>query len=292
MLKLTSVTRNCAVKAARHIVLVHSARNGHCLWPPLKAALLCPQNSSYSASAAPSRASSAAEPGGDAAASGSPALKVQTLVAAKGTQRGRLAGAIAAQIRNTGMASVAAMGPDAAYVALRSAVVAGEYLRKEQSRQEIAFAAERQSVKGGSGRDGEDQVEMRFSIRLIPVTAATETHGWPPAVERQVDVRISQSSNVGNVASFLARTITEDSGIPAMRGMGASAVSQALKASILAQQYLIKDADSGSTGPDASHPRELLLVPLLLRSVVDGNRRVEMVLRCHLFSNASSAAGS
>lgn len=178
---------------------------------------------------------------------------------------------------------VAAMGPESAYAALRSIATAGEYLGSERPRDELAVTVER----GSAGKDpgGAELFELRLRVRLEP-KAATE------AEEREV--RVAQATNIGRVASFVARAMGEKGGVPALRGMGAAAASQALKAVTIAQKY-VRD----------ERAEELVVTPRVVRvlgenqgargdrDLTEGRKRsMEFVLRCRCVSLVDIAAGS
>merc|ERR1740129_2139326 len=74
-------------------------------------------------------------------------MRPRELVVSRRTDRGRLAGAVAAQVRSIGTASVVAMGPESVFVALRAIITAGEFLRRERPGKELAVALEQRSVE-------------------------------------------------------------------------------------------------------------------------------------------------
>lgn len=192
------------------------------------------------------------------------ATEKQRLVAAKGTEPGRLAGAIASQIRGLGAASVVAMGPAAAYVALKSAIIAGEFLKGEKPGQEVAFALKREDVSGDS-----DDIELQFCIALLPSPSEV------PSGDKKI--LVSKTTNVGKLGSYMAKVYEEEAFVPPLHGRGEVAVSQALKATMIANTYVTQ-------GPKAlAEGEELVLAPQMVRTIkVDGNRTMEIVLRWRL----------
>eukprot|EP00927_Polykrikos_kofoidii_P044676 TRINITY_DN38579_c0_g1_i2.p1 TRINITY_DN38579_c0_g1~~TRINITY_DN38579_c0_g1_i2.p1 ORF type:complete len:198 (+),score=54.86 TRINITY_DN38579_c0_g1_i2:513-1106(+) len=143
------------------------------------------------------------------------------------------------------------MGPAACYAALRAVAVAGEYLREDRPGEELLISPERES----RGAASDSLFEMRLDVRcMAKVDVAVP----------EVTVNVAQKTNVGNVASFVARALLEaeadqsKKGFPAFRTMGGPAASQALKAALIAKGYLSQDDG-----------RELALVPRLEKRYVD-----------------------
>lgn len=211
----------------------------------------------------------------------------EALVVARGTEPGRLAGAVAARLRADAPAHVSAMGPSAAYVALRAIARAGEYLHRERPRHELAVTVQRSSA--GKDSEGLEMFGMRLVVRL-------EAKADVEAKEREV--RVAQATNIGHVASFLARALAESKGLPALRGMGPAAACQALKAAAIAQGYVQRElggemvftprvvriltGPAGGSGAAGSTPPE--------DSSEQRKRSMEMVLRCRCIQTPSGKA--
>jgi len=207
------------------------------------------------------------------------------LQVASGTAQGRLAGAVAARLRAETPAVLSAMGPQAAYTAIRAIAIAGDYLRRERPRQELAVTVERTS--SGKDAEGLEMFRLRLNVRLEPKEEKE-------AEEREV--RVAQGTNIGHVASFLARALGESRGVPAIRGMGAAATSQALKAAAIAQGYVQRDLGG-----------ELVFTPRVARILTGASepseasragsseqrkRSMEMVLRCRCIGPPSKKASA
>merc|ERR1712048_98647 len=96
----------------------------------------------------------------------------------------------------------------------------------------------------------------------------------------------AQATNVGKVASYVAKLLAEGNRIPALRGVGAASMSQALKAAVVAGKFVANDSGG-----------ELVLTPRLAKAFHRGKsnqensseaserrRAVEIVLRCRSVS--------
>merc|ERR1740129_2029971 len=137
-------------------------------------------------------------------------MRPRELVVSRRTDQGRLAGAVAAQVRSIGTASVVAMGPEAVFVALRAIITAGEFLRRERPGKELAVALEQRSVeRRGSAEEEQEEldatgplVEMRLGARLLPRSRVA-------ADGEEVAVRVAQGTNLYKAASFVARAVEE-----------------------------------------------------------------------------------
>jgi len=196
---------------------------------------------------------------------------VRRLVCAGGTDAGKLAGAICGSIRLSGAAVVVAMGPSAVHRALRSVSIAGEFMREERPSDDVGAAVTQHAV----GSDGTD-VEMRLLVACYPQASSRADSA------KEKDVLVAQATNVGKVASFLAKAMDEENWSPVLHGMGHQAISQALKASVVARKYA-----------KLEEGEDLIVVPRIIKTYVtkDASRkRVEMVLRLRRSKRAEGAA--
>eukprot|EP00929_Paragymnodinium_shiwhaense_P106017 TRINITY_DN71106_c1_g1_i4.p1 TRINITY_DN71106_c1_g1~~TRINITY_DN71106_c1_g1_i4.p1 ORF type:complete len:276 (+),score=81.54 TRINITY_DN71106_c1_g1_i4:215-1042(+) len=212
------------------------------------------------------RSSSSRAPPGGKAESG-------MLIASSETTHSKLAGAIAARIRYSGKADVTALGPQACYNALRAVAVAGEFLRDDIGEKELLCRADRL----------ERPADKVYETTLHVTCAAR------PAVVEEVPIYIAQETNIGKVASFVARTLQEqqDKQVPALRAMGADAASQAIKAAMIADTFLRKEAGTQlllslrqdkQLKKDASAEAEKAKI----------KKRVQLVLACRSIKTAES----
>lgn len=109
--------------------------------------------------------------------------------------------------------------------------MAGEFLRKERPKEEVAVLVDQ--VSGGFGPDGEEIFQTRIHASLAPREAQ--------AAEKEVDVFVAEATNVRKVAVFVARSLSEGGPVPALHAMGPAAVAQALKAAAIARGFVASD---------------------------------------------------
>eukprot|EP00933_Yihiella_yeosuensis_P029259 TRINITY_DN22928_c0_g1_i2.p1 TRINITY_DN22928_c0_g1~~TRINITY_DN22928_c0_g1_i2.p1 ORF type:complete len:251 (+),score=56.89 TRINITY_DN22928_c0_g1_i2:79-831(+) len=215
----------------------------------------------------------------------SPSKPSDKLIVSKSADIGKLGGAIAARLRAGGSATLCAMGPQAVYLALRAVARSAEYVSKEKPKEEVLLVAEQSSdATLASKSSPEGNVEMRLEAKMFP-KPTSENH-------EEEAVLVAQKSNVGNTAAFLAARLSERSNAkgdanPSLRGMGATAASQALKAVAIARTYVAK-----------AHPGEDVLVhPKIVkkdRPLQEGEevakKTLEFVLQCRRMKVVTTSA--
>ncbi|CAE6960953.1 erg10 [Symbiodinium sp. CCMP2592] len=161
----------------------------------------------------------------------------EVLIASAAGNISKLGGAVASRLREGQVARLSAIGPPALHSALRSLTLSGHWLSKEKEDQELLFIAERHVQK----QDQNEYIEMRLVAELLPKSGKKA---------REEVVPISQKTNVGQAAAFMASRLAEEPDVTlALRSVGAVAGSQAIKALVIARKYVQK-----------AHPGEDLVV--------------------------------
>lgn len=160
------------------------------------------------------------------------------LMASAQTDVSKLSGALAARLRASGSASVKAMGPKAVQSATRALLRCRYWLQQERADYETWLLVDRIHTENEKDALGELLIEAR----------------WAPTSEmrEEEEVLVSQKSNIGQVASFVANRLAEEPRVaPALKSVGPQAASQALRALAIARKYVAK-----------AHPgEELFLLP-------------------------------
>jgi len=189
----------------------------------------------------------------------------QPLVVSRTSNVGKLAGAIIGRIRSNDTKTMSVIGPTAAHMALKAVVIAAGYLNADggAKRRSLAIVPERQELPGRDGR------EATFGM-LIKIHIVSE-----PKLEDMPEVYVSQNTNVGQMAGvMMSKLRTGD--MVTLAGMGAPAMGNALKATMIAQSYL----DNDSPNDSEVRPGTLALVPRSDTFKEDDQERVRMLLSC------------
>eukprot|EP00434_Breviolum_minutum_P010565 symbB.v1.2.009318.t1/scaffold585.1/size314277/8 len=190
----------------------------------------------------------------------------EVLMASSRTEVSKLSGAIASRLRETNRAKVKAMGPLALQTATRALLRSGDWLRQERTDQDIWVSCERTHSETKEGSKVESHKELLLEARLLP----KETETSIP----EEDVFVSQKSNIGHVAAFVATRLKEEPNVaPTLRSVGPQAANQALRAMAIARGFVAND-----------HPgEELLFLPReeKKREGKEGEHLLQLVLVCH-----------
>lgn len=173
---------------------------------------------------------------------------------------GKLAGAIAAQMREHGEAAISVVGPVASYMAVKSIVICNKYLADTLDGKDLGFYPEKLEITGESATEGVSTVGMMLHIR--PVAAVT--------FGDQPEIFAAGSTNVGLLAGLISNRF-KSADVVTVGGMGANAVSSALKATMIAQRYMEE-----SLGKD----EVLVLVPKFNEFEEHDEQRMRMLLGC------------
>eukprot|EP00435_Cladocopium_sp_Y103_P058568 s512_g20.t1 len=191
--------------------------------------------------------------------------RTEVLMASAQTDVSKLSGALAARLRASGSASVKAMGPNAVQSATRALLRCRYWLQQERADHETWLLVDRVHTENEKDALGELVIEAR----------------WAPTARSMLEeeeVLVSQKSNIGQVASFVANRLAEEPHVaPALKSVGPQAASQALRALAIARKYVAKE-----------HPgEELLLCPREEKKSQEGGRGRrgdhyrQLVLVCH-----------
>jgi len=181
------------------------------------------------------------------------------LMASAKSNVGKLAGAIAAQIRTHGVAVVSAVGPQASYMVLKATIIADKYLQDTLSGKRLAVVPKKNDITGEEA-GGTDTVGLHLHIRPLPEVE--------PAV--QPDIFSSGNTNVGLMAGLMSNMLKK-ADVVTLGGMGANAVSSALKATIIAQGFMADTLGETSV---------LAIVPRMNEFDEGGEKRSRMLLAC------------
>lgn len=181
------------------------------------------------------------------------------LVASRASNVGKLAGAIVHRVRTDSMPSISVIGPDAAYMALKSVIIASSYIKDTHAGKAFAVVTERREVMDPNALDLKHGLLLH--VRLVPDRVPT----LPP------NLLVAGDANPGLVAGLMANILRESASVT-LACMGASATSKALKATMIAQRYV---AEMLSEGTGA-----LALLPTYDSIVEKGEERHRILLRC------------
>jgi len=152
------------------------------------------------------------------------------LVAARGSNVGKLAGAIAAQVRGHGVAVLSAVGPEACYNALKATIIAGSYLEDTHGGKLLAAEPSVRLMTGAfTDAHGVKQDVWATILHVQPVVA--------PLLPEAPEIFVATDTNVGLMAGLLTQ-ILENAPTATVAGMGAQAISKALKAGLICQKYM------------------------------------------------------
>mmetsp|Transcript_79422 Transcript_79422/g.184301 ORF Transcript_79422/g.184301 Transcript_79422/m.184301 type:complete len:299 (+) Transcript_79422:82-978(+) len=194
----------------------------------------------------------------------STATALRPLVAAKTINVGRLAGAIKSRVQQGSPCSVDAVGPEAQHKAVKALIMASRFLQEDgHPGKRMAFMAEKHELAANSPK---------------PPTSMVRLHGrlfGELAVPESPDLFISGNTNPGLAAKDLASILKEAGldGVASMGGMGALAMSRALKALIIARAIMRR---AGAMG----RHEVLVAMPQLLQVQVHDEERFRFVLNC------------
>jgi len=198
-------------------------------------------------------ASSIAVPSSKAAAGDGKVLQAEgPLRASRTTEFSKLGGAIAAQLRDSGTASVSAMGPTATYTAVRALVAARGFVLGQKLDEELLVSLREEIT--------DKDVRMEFDVRLAAAPEVTE-----------VAVPVAHSTNTGQLASFVATTLVKESRTPALHFLGPLATSQALKSLLIATTFVKRDGR-----------QKVSFAPRRSKTNTDGKKQIQLVLSCRL----------
>eukprot|EP00927_Polykrikos_kofoidii_P079476 TRINITY_DN76260_c0_g1_i1.p1 TRINITY_DN76260_c0_g1~~TRINITY_DN76260_c0_g1_i1.p1 ORF type:complete len:317 (-),score=48.26 TRINITY_DN76260_c0_g1_i1:67-1017(-) len=216
--------------------------------------------------------SSMRPPAATSLSSGTPAA----LVAKKGVNLGKLAGAIASRVRDLGEVAVDAVGPDAVYAGVKAAIIADGYLK------EVRAAGERLVILPGRRVEAGKETRYADDAKLVAVTLRLRHMRVPPGDElahgapetdmpAASDLAASGSSNTGLLAGRISALLRRQESV-VVTGMGPAAAAAALKALITSRSNLA----------DVLGEHESLAgVPSFDKiTVASGEERIRLVLRC------------
>lgn len=154
---------------------------------------------------------------------------------------GRLAGAVAARVREEHVCEVDTVGPEALHKALKAVVMASRYLGDDLPGKRLAVIAERRELPA----NGNLPATVLFKLRVAPLP------DLPPSDEP--DLYVGRDANPGLIASPLSKKL-KNKEVVTISGMGALAMSKAFKAIGVAGVYLSDVLDKGEF--IAAMPRE------------------------------------
>eukprot|EP00930_Biecheleria_cincta_P049177 TRINITY_DN3441_c0_g1_i1.p1 TRINITY_DN3441_c0_g1~~TRINITY_DN3441_c0_g1_i1.p1 ORF type:complete len:250 (-),score=27.41 TRINITY_DN3441_c0_g1_i1:136-885(-) len=158
------------------------------------------------------------------------ASKTGPLISTKDVNIGKLAGALANRIRETGTCSIDCIGPLPIYSAVKAVNIASGYLEESLPGQRLCVHHEWVTQPSREAPSGRETKLLRFNVR--PVT--------PPATKDEPElILVSAETNTGLAAGLISRVI-EKSGVAALGGMGSHSITNAVKAVAIAQSYLEK----------------------------------------------------
>eukprot|EP00440_Ansanella_granifera_P076692 gb/GFBE01083218.1/.p1 GENE.gb/GFBE01083218.1/~~gb/GFBE01083218.1/.p1 ORF type:complete len:227 (+),score=41.08 gb/GFBE01083218.1/:1-681(+) len=155
---------------------------------------------------------------------------VQPLVSTSKVNAGNLAGALAGRIRKGHACMVDAIGPEACYKAVKSIMLASDYIQDSNPGMQVAFELQRVKAPAADGKP--ETVKMRFHTCLMKQL---------PAPER-LDVVSSKDTNPGIAAAELSQLLLQrgQTGIAVIGGMGPHAMNMSLKSVQMAHRYMSK----------------------------------------------------
>eukprot|EP00928_Gymnodinium_smaydae_P024497 TRINITY_DN19805_c0_g1_i2.p1 TRINITY_DN19805_c0_g1~~TRINITY_DN19805_c0_g1_i2.p1 ORF type:complete len:287 (-),score=68.29 TRINITY_DN19805_c0_g1_i2:24-842(-) len=189
------------------------------------------------------------------------------LVATRTSNVGKLAGALAAQLREprggtgtgAGHPAISAVGPTAAYMALKAVIIAEGYVQDLFAGQCLAVVPSKQAaVKTAHMPDANG---ILLTVRLVPQR---------PNLPEEPELYSAQDTNVGQMAGIMAGVLGKQEMVT-VGSMGDKAVSNSLKATIITQKYVAESlGDRGC----------LALIPRFSSFEERGEERMRMLLSC------------
>lgn len=201
---------------------------------------------------------------------------------------GKLAGAVAGDIRDHNLCHIEAVGPASCHKALKSLVMATRYLQdrgQASPEQSLVFVPSKVAIPASEDSDGGVRPEttmITFTIWLPSADSCDERlQGF-----KKPDIFAGRESNPGLLAGELAAFLKTRGyrGSAEMVAMGAASSSKALKAIIIARVYL------ADVLTEAGQTLAVVAGEETLR--VSGDEKVRMVLSCRRLSLPVSASAS
>lgn len=183
---------------------------------------------------------------------------MKPLMATRTSNIGKLAGAIAAQIRQQGASTLTMVGPQASYNAVKAAVLATGYLEDTLDGQSLALIPAKFDIDSA---ESQATVGLQLDVRTVA--------GIVPGT--QPEIFSAGSTNVGLMAGLMVNRFKEGATVVTVGGMGAHAVSSALKATMIAQRYMKDDLGEDYT---------LALVPKYNEFEEQSETKVRLLLAC------------
>lgn len=161
---------------------------------------------------------------------------VEPLVCSKAVNAGKLAGAVAARIREHGQCTISVIGPGPAYNALKAVIIATEYLKESHPNQRLAVTPTKEFKESQLSTTGRPAETAFLQLRVRPLPT-------PPAVDAP-EIFVASGTNPGEMAGLI-RQVIEVRSAATIGGMGPEAMSKALKGIMIAQTYLSESLDGG-----------------------------------------------
>eukprot|EP00927_Polykrikos_kofoidii_P033966 TRINITY_DN28802_c0_g1_i1.p1 TRINITY_DN28802_c0_g1~~TRINITY_DN28802_c0_g1_i1.p1 ORF type:complete len:226 (-),score=28.05 TRINITY_DN28802_c0_g1_i1:34-711(-) len=201
------------------------------------------------------------------------------LVAASEINVGRLAGAIKARIRNESVCKLEAIGPMATHKALKSVVMANDYLRDNPK--ELGQCLALAPVKAPMPAQDGNPESFKVSLTTWLMSELDQEEDVMP------DFFVPKDANPGIVAGDMTKLFGKRGryGVVTMSAMGALATSKALKAVIIARIYMAPNPAETNVAPSnrvSLEDDETLAVVVRTDKVRvgGGEERVRMLLSC------------
>mmetsp|Transcript_67132 Transcript_67132/g.174813 ORF Transcript_67132/g.174813 Transcript_67132/m.174813 type:complete len:203 (-) Transcript_67132:12-620(-) len=184
------------------------------------------------------------------------AQPLRPLMCPAGSNVGRLAGAVAARIRQGAACEIEAVGPEAQHKAVKAVGMASRYLQDDNAGSRLVFVPRRASLAAGRGGQPET-VMLRLQCHLLAGLESTDSR----------DVIVGGDTNPGLAAKTVQEVLAQRS-VATIGGMGPMAMSRALKTLVVANVYMRKSLRPGEAilaapsvedaGPDGDRIRFLL----------------------------------
>lgn len=189
--------------------------------------------------------------------------KAGPLISGKDVNVGKMAGALANQIRESGACRIDCIGAMPIYSAVKAVNIASGYLEDSHPGQRLCIHHEWVTQPASEAPAGIDTKLLRFHVK--PVT--------PPSIKDEPElIMVSAKTNTGLAAGLISRVI-EQSGGAALSCMGSASVTNAVKAMGIAQSYLAKR--------DALGDNKVVGAVVRTEKFMDGNEeRTRMILSC------------
>eukprot|EP00929_Paragymnodinium_shiwhaense_P097959 TRINITY_DN59519_c0_g1_i1.p1 TRINITY_DN59519_c0_g1~~TRINITY_DN59519_c0_g1_i1.p1 ORF type:complete len:298 (+),score=35.76 TRINITY_DN59519_c0_g1_i1:198-1091(+) len=225
---------------------------------------------------------------GSTAAAASTTEDVRPLYASANINVGRLAGAIAAKIRQDGSCHLEACGPNAGHKGLKAIMMANKYLETDFPGKTLAIHVGK-VTKPASGNMPETAMSR---LSLWPVARSSEPgvgqlRRDQPGSDKP-DIIAGKDVNPGLLAGDLVNLLLRrrknqpDDATVTIGGMGAVATSMSLKCLVLARVYLAEQNSNQSLGID----EQVLAATATMQAVpsVQEEERMRVLWTCRLLS--------